>query len=220
MKDMVMATALVAVVSILGVIIASAILFFMGYQGDEIEEPLILGGTMMTEVAMIGAAAWFCLAKYHRPWRALGLRSFRAHGSWIWVWVVLGAGFASNAIYGVIVTQLGWKFLEPSPVPPFFREDGSLMAGSAFLAIVAAPLAEEIFFRGFIFAGISSRYGFWWGASLSALLFALGHFEIAVLIPVFVFGVLLAWLYARTRSIWPTIITHGIYNSIVLLLII
>jgi len=94
----------------------------------------------------------------------------------------------------------------------------------SLLAVLVAPFAEEIFFRGFIFSGIGNRYGYGWGAILSALIFALVHvltlWQLGVLVPIFLLGLLLAWLYMRTGSIWPCIFTHFAYNTIALLFVV
>jgi membrane protease YdiL (CAAX protease family) len=82
---------------------------------------------------------------------------------------------------------------------------------------VFAPLVEEIFFRGFLFQGFRGRYGWVTGMLLSAAVFAIAHLDFAVLIPTFILGCLLAYLYHRSNSIWPGIILHFLVNSFGLL---
>ena len=52
---------------------------------------------------------------------------------------------------------------------------------------------------------------------MSAVLFSVFHFSIGLLVPVFIFGIVLGWLYARTGSIYPSMIAHAVQNVIALL---
>jgi hypothetical protein len=93
---------------------------------------------------------------------------------------------------------------------------GAIAAG--LLIVVAAPLSEEIFFRGFLFAGISRSGGFLVGALVSSAIWGLFHYTGSdswpVVLQLSIFGVVLCWLYRRTGSIWPTIAVHALNNAI------
>jgi membrane protease YdiL (CAAX protease family) len=93
---------------------------------------------------------------------------------------------------------------------------GAIAAG--LLIIVAAPLSEEIFFRGFLFGGIRSKAPFAVAAIVSASIWGLFHYtgpgSWGVCLQLAVFGVILAWLYERTGSIWPTIALHVFNNAL------
>lgn len=82
---------------------------------------------------------------------------------------------------------------------------------------VFAPLVEEIFFRGFLFQGFRERYGWITAMLLSAAIFAVAHLDLVVLIPTFILGCLLAYVFHRSNSIWPGIILHFFVNSFGLL---
>ncbi|HEY8465928.1 MAG TPA: type II CAAX endopeptidase family protein [Solirubrobacterales bacterium] len=89
---------------------------------------------------------------------------------------------------------------------------------AAFLIIVAAPISEELFFRGFMFAGIRARAGFAMAAVISGGIWGLVHYtgpdSWPVVLQLTIFGVILAWLYERTGSIRPAIAVHGINNAL------
>jgi membrane protease YdiL (CAAX protease family) len=87
-----------------------------------------------------------------------------------------------------------------------------LIVGAVF-----APLVEEIFFRGFLFQGFRARYGWVTALVLSSAIFAVAHLDLVVLIPTFILGCLLAYVYHRSNSIWPGIILHFLVNSFGLL---
>jgi hypothetical protein len=79
---------------------------------------------------------------------------------------------------------------------------------------VVAPVAEEAFFRGFLFAGLKKYWGRLAGALLSAALFTVAHILPTSFPPIFVLGVLFALLYDYTGSIWPAVALHGVINSL------
>ena len=78
-------------------------------------------------------------------------------------------------------------------------------------------MTEEIFFRGFIFAGLAPKLGVWRAMLVSALVFSLFHLSLGLLVPVFITGFLLAWLYRQTGSIWPSILAHAGQNTLAVL---
>lgn len=96
---------------------------------------------------------------------------------------------------------------------------GSIAAG--FLIIVAASVTEEVFFRGFVFAGLRSRMPFAIAATISAVVWALLHFSPenptgswGVVVQLTVLGIALAWVYERTGSLWPAIAIHAVNNAL------
>jgi len=86
---------------------------------------------------------------------------------------------------------------------------GLLAAGA-----VLAPLGEELLFRGIVFGGLRG-YGLVISTLVSAVLFGLAHGINVVLPAAIVLGVLNALLYHRSRSIWPSIVSHAVNNTIV-----
>lgn len=88
------------------------------------------------------------------------------------------------------------------------------MVGMLILAGVAAPIAEEVVFRGLLYGWLRRHLGVALGAGLSAFAFAVAH-GIVILIPaLFVVGVIAALMYERSRSLWPPIILHATFNTI------
>ncbi len=88
---------------------------------------------------------------------------------------------------------------------------------AALLIVVAAPISEEIFFRGFIFGGFRRRVSFPVAAILSAVIFGLFHYTgggSQAVIPQLAFlGLAFAWVYEETGSIYPTIGLHMLNNA-------
>jgi membrane protease YdiL (CAAX protease family) len=74
------------------------------------------------------------------------------------------------------------------------------------------PFCEEVFFRGFALPVFANRFGLWGGILISAALFSVFHLSIGGAVPIFVFGIVLAWLYVRTGSIYPSMVAHVTQN--------
>jgi membrane protease YdiL (CAAX protease family) len=82
-----------------------------------------------------------------------------------------------------------------------------------FVGIVLAPFVEETFFRGFLFAGFRQRLGWQKSALFTSAIFAVAHLQLVALIPTFILGYLLAYIFHRSNSLWPGIILHFTVNS-------
>ncbi len=78
---------------------------------------------------------------------------------------------------------------------------------------VVAPIVEEIFFRGFLFQGFRQKYGWMPAVFLSSAIFGAAHLDPVSLIPTFVLGCVLAYVYHRSNSVWPGILFHAAINS-------
>ena len=81
-------------------------------------------------------------------------------------------------------------------------------------AILFAPISEELFFRG-----VLTKH---FGVFASSALFGLAHFtygSTAQVVATFVIGLLLAYIYKKTKSILPSILIHITYNAMSILLI-
>ncbi len=90
----------------------------------------------------------------------------------------------------------------------------------AAFAVIFAPFAEETLFRLFFF-NLGMRYGgFWGGAILSGALFGVAHGDIFEALPLALGGIVLCVVYYRTRNAFSSMISHALFNSfsIVLLL--
>lgn len=82
------------------------------------------------------------------------------------------------------------------------------------MAAVAAPIGEELFFRGFVYNAARRRLGVPGGVLLSALLFAAPHLGPLAVPGIVLIGVYLAAMYERTRSLWVPILMHAMNNGL------
>ena len=80
---------------------------------------------------------------------------------------------------------------------------------------ILAPLLEEFLCRGMMLRGMLDRGKKPWKAIFwSALLFAIMHLNPWQSIPAFLIGLLLGWVYWRTRCLWATIFLHCFNNTL------
>ena len=84
----------------------------------------------------------------------------------------------------------------------------------ALLTSFIVPFYEEFFFRSYVQNALSGRFGRWGGIIGSGLLFGLFHIFPLQAISAVPLGILAAWLYDRTGSLWPAIILHIVNNFI------
>ena len=124
--------------------------------------------------------------------------------------IICSLGFAQ--LYTMAVTALGWEILSPPELPSDLLLPGEAAVLSVLALAVLTPIAEEIFFRGFVQRGLVNRWGPVPGLIVSAAVFSGLHFSPEVLLPVFVTGLLLGALYWRTGSLWPCIAVHAAQN--------
>lgn len=92
------------------------------------------------------------------------------------------------------------------------RDSGALLI--FFLtASVAAPIFEEIMFRGFLLPSLT-RYLPVWGAIIaSSLLFAIAHLSLSEVLPLFTLGAVLGIVYSRSRNLLSSILLHSLWNA-------
>ena len=159
----------------------------------------------------------FALRSKNGSFKILGIRSPRISGWQLACWTagmflvsVLFTGF-----YTVIIRHLGIEILLPPEDYSDILLDDSWFAVSFIALVLWTPFTEEVFFRGFIYEGFSQTFGDSKAILLSAGIFSLFHILAGpgVLIPIFVSGLALAFLYHRTGSLWPCIVVHSIQNS-------
>ena len=146
--------------------------------------------------------------------RLLGLRapSWRALG---WGLTALVAAWIAIVAYQAIVEALEIEWLEP--VSAIDGEDSftvlaAVLTGVAVLLM--APLAEEIFHRGFLVGAIRRRWGVVVAVPLSAAIFSALHFDVGSLIPFFVVGVAFALAYLKSGNLWASISAHFVFNLV------
>ncbi len=81
------------------------------------------------------------------------------------------------------------------------------------LAVLIAPLTEELVFRGLILRGLLGRWRPVAAITASAALFAATHLNPAQAPVALLLGVILGWIYVRTRSLGLCVLGHALNNA-------
>jgi membrane protease YdiL (CAAX protease family) len=157
---------------------------------------------------------FFFLRTYSEPLSAFGLSMRR------FAVVSLSGtavGIALSAAGFVYAQVLGWLGSYPeNPYIDMFTESNSagLRASAVFVVVLVAPIAEELFFRAFVFSVVrlvtSTKLAF----AISSTLFALAHFSVEWFIVNWLFGAILALLLQRTGSLVAPVAGHMTLNAV------
>ncbi len=216
--DLAAATALVFV-SFLVIQALVVLVFDIGEAAEpDLLTPWILGAL---EGLMLLAVWAFGVRRYRASWSSVGLRLPRSGQrslSALWASIIvlpmvaLLVSLVSTGVYASMIDALGFEAHEPSPVPEEFLGSGATRVLLSAVGVLWGPFVEEVFFRGFLLGGLIAPLGATRAAVVSAAIFAVAHLAIASMIPLFITGLVLAWLYLRTRSIWPPLMAHAAQN--------
>lgn len=87
------------------------------------------------------------------------------------------------------------------------------------LAVLIAPLYEELIFRGVIFPCLIKRVGLPSAITVTSIVFALIHFHIPSIFPLFLLSAILCLAYWRTGTLWVSIGIHAVYNGMSIILL-
>ena len=89
----------------------------------------------------------------------------------------------------------------------------------AFLAVVVAPLSEELFFRAFLYRSLKTYMSPILAAILSSLLFTAMHGNWHSSLSLFLLGLWLCRSYEKSGNLWVPIILHALFNGNTLIIL-
>lgn len=139
--------------------------------------------------------------------------------------LALGAltGAAGYLFAGAIVsfTQrlLPARVVEAFDPGRLFEGPRSERLALAAVAVVLAPVCEEIAFRGYVQSTLALRRGRAAAVLGAAFLFALLHVNPVLFPALVVLGAIFGWLTWRAGSVWPAVLAHAVNNGITSLLV-
>ncbi len=158
------------------------------------------------------------------PWAICGstfLRRCLSPVPWVLVLAGAAAGLANYlpvlAISRASAELLG---LAPQNAAALFTEIPRFELAALVLTVAAAaPLAEELALRGTVQPLLCARFCRIPGVVLTALIFALLHFELASLAALAEMGIVFGLLAVGSKSIWPAAAAHAAHNLTALVLL-
>ncbi len=147
--------------------------------------------------------------------------------------------FTANVLYGVIgylaaipvlffvliLTAIIIKLANYTPkeqvvVAMFMRQTNpAFLIYTSIFAAIAGPIAEELFFRGFMYSAVKKYIGIFWATMITASIFAFLHGHVVGFLPIMVLGILLAYLYERTGTLVSSVTVHMLHNFSMVLLV-
>lgn len=194
-----------------GVLLASSLAAPISASGGA---DATLAGTLVQQAVFVAVAVGLAATAGPTVAATLGLRGRSPRA----VATTLLAAVALYLVAGVVVNVL---LALPADQEVLERLGASrsttALIGAALAVVVAAPVAEEVLFRGLVFAALRVRLSFGWSAALVGGGFGLLHLTgpetIGAVVQLAAFGALLCWVYERTRSLWPAIALHAANNA-------
>ncbi len=178
--------------------------------GRRADDVLMAVFSLGSAVYLAAALAILLVARWRggADWRELlGWRSFTTDGGY---WTRVAGAVAYGLLAGFVVLKLNPEAKDWLVLP----RGGIALLSIFVLAVVMAPLAEELLFRGWIYTSLRVRLGAGATIGITGVLFALAHWERTHLyaLAVLPVGLLLGYARERSGSVRATILMHGIYN--------
>ena len=222
-------TAPAAIAAGFGVWIVVSVIIGAGAKagGSSLAHPspaVSLIANVLSDASFVVAALYFA---------RLGLRprradfGYRAVGWGTAIVVVFAAGIGYYVLTAAYASVLHFHGNEKLPRELGVGKSTAALIGASIFVCVVAPIAEEFFFRGFIFGALrrmrieigGHQLGTWVAAILTGILFGLAHTGSAssrYLIPLGFFGFVLCLVRWRTRSLYPCMALHSMNNALAL----
>jgi membrane protease YdiL (CAAX protease family) len=199
-------------VLVAAILLGIAVLLAVRLLSDATGAPAwaVLLSTLVFQVVLASAAYGLGPGRRYGLRPLFGPRRLSSRALFGWGTAAFFGSVGATAVYVAVVVQIS-----PSLVPPPLPVDLEELVGLTFLLVVlVGPIVEEMFFRGFLFGALAQRLGFWAAATASAALFGVAHLDPLLAGPAFLSGVVFAWVYWRTGSLWPTVLAHTSQNAI------
>ena len=185
--------------------------------------PIAVYVTILTIVGYGPAILWCWYAS--RRW---GTGRFRTDvglsGRWVdagWGPITWAACLVAEIVAGVIVVVTKIPFTSNVKNVSDLHVDRGYVVSLLVLAVVAAPICEEIIFRGVVMRGLLSRNGAVVAVGVQGILFGLAHFDpvrgtgnIGLIVVLSSVGCVLGGAAFLIRRLAPTMIAHAILNAI------
>jgi uncharacterized protein len=207
--------------------------FFVG----QILLPLVLGGLGFSGGALSSRGrAIFSLVYYLlmaagslgvlwwslRPYRPIPKDLFRFQFAGAGLrWGLGGYFVALPLMFGVaLLNQRIWQGQggsNPLLQTVLEEQDGVALLLFFLTAAIAAPLFEELLFRGFLLPSLTRYMAPGWAIALSAFIFAAAHLSLSEVLPLMLLGAVLGFVYTRSRNLLSPMILHSAWNSATML---
>ena len=168
---------------------------------------------------MMGTVWFFALYRRKAGLRDLGLRYYSIGKTLWYTFISLIAIFIISFVYVYVMNSVLGIEAPASKIEVLVRNRS--ISNTVLLVVVAfiGPVTEEVFFRGFLYSAFKKSWGVLPALFISSILFSVVHLQVYSFLPLFIIGWLLAYLFEKTRSLFPAIFLHAVYNLILILIL-
>src|SRR2546423_3795007 len=191
------------VVAVFGAILIGAVAAAGGASLQHPPPSVEILATAFQDAALIGSALLFArITRRPRPWH-FGLRATRFWPALGWMALAWVSFIVFSAVW---VTALDIKSKDRLPDELGADQSTVALLAVAVLVCVIAPIAEEVFFRGYFFNALRSWKGLWPAAILTGLVFGAIHVGSApgpLPVPPAGLGVVLGPPFLRPGGLYP-----------------
>jgi len=165
-----------------------------------------LGVPVFDAFLLIASLAYVIRGRLHE------LIGFRVSTGLVGAGVLWGLGlFAVNIVVSYALSRIiGVEF--SSKIYEYLISYELIKYTIVATAVVLAPLAEELYFRGLLYTSLKPKIGIFWASIASAAVFAAAHAMPTAFITLLVIGAVLAYVFERYKSIVPAMVAHAINN--------
>jgi CAAX protease family protein len=222
-------TAPAAIAAGFGVWIVVSVIVGVGAKagGSSLSNPspaVSLIANVLSDASFVAAALYFARLGLRPSPADFGYRAVRWGTG---IAVVFAAGIGYYVVTALYASLLHFHGNEKLPKELGVGKSTAALVGATIFVCVVAPIAEEFFFRGFIFGALrrlriefaGHQLGTWVAAMITGILFGLAHTGSAssrYLIPLGFFGFVLCLVRWRTRSLYPCMALHSLNNALAL----
>lgn len=154
--------------------------------------------------------------------RRLGMTKFEPLPMFVWALFAWGLSMVATTIVVFVLVALNVPGLQLDQKQEIGFENLSSIGeyvAAFFVLVVLAPLFEEIIFRGYLQKRLRETRGVVFSIVFSSLIFAVLHFQLNVIISVFVLSLFIGYLREKFDSIWPGVMVHALRNGLAYMLL-
>jgi len=198
----------------------SGVLTYMMRQGGEVSVGAAQFLISLLLYSTTLCFAYFAVNRYGNFWQEVGMHAENLPAS-LGLGIICGslafwAATASALLSNGLLERLGgveeW-------LRGFFDVNAKNLTGTDLLIagliiIVAAPLCEEVFFRGYLYPAMRERVGIWAAIFLNGFIFSAVHFSLFGLLGRTLAGALFCLVYEYTDNLWSSVTAHALNNFV------
>ncbi len=200
--------------------ILNGLMTYMMRQGEEVS---VGAAQLLVSLLLYSstlAFAFIAVSRYGNVFEEMGLHARNLAssiglgfiGGSLAFWLATASRLMSQAMFGGMANVERW-------LQGFFDVNAKDVTGldmliAGIIIIAAAPVCEEIFFRGYLYPAMRGRLGLWGAVFLNGLLFSAVHFSVFGLVGRTLAGAIFCLLYEYNDNLWSPITAHAINNFV------